>query len=100
MPQRWIEPGWNTIREAFIPFSAGPAQCVGKNLAMMELLIIIGSLVWRYDFVLEDGEGQEVSGFEFEPALKTYMRLYLCFFSSFLEIVFVATWLLTIFTVL
>lgn len=31
-------------------------SCVGRNLANLELLIIIASILRRYDFVLEDPE--------------------------------------------
>lgn len=31
-----------------------PRSCVGRNLASMELLIIISSILRRYEFVLED----------------------------------------------
>ena len=33
---------------------------MGRNLAMMELLIIISTIFWRYEFVLEN-EDEEVS---------------------------------------
>jgi cytochrome P450 len=32
----------------------GPRSCVGRNLASMELAIIISSILRRFDFVLED----------------------------------------------
>ncbi|KZV93858.1 cytochrome P450 [Exidia glandulosa HHB12029] len=48
-PERWIEPGWNTQREAFIPFSAGPSQCVGKTLARIEIILVLSALLHRYE---------------------------------------------------
>lgn len=47
----------NSFARGFNPFSFGPRACVGRNLASMELLMIIGSLLKRYEFVLEK-EGQ------------------------------------------
>ncbi|KAH7101274.1 high nitrogen upregulated cytochrome P450 monooxygenase 2 [Auriculariales sp. MPI-PUGE-AT-0066] len=47
-PERWIEPGWNTTREAFIPFSAGPTQCVGKHIARIEILMVLTALMRHY----------------------------------------------------
>jgi len=52
-PERWFERDQNTIQKTFNPFSVGPRACVGRNLAMMELQIIIASLLRRYNFVLE-----------------------------------------------
>ena len=34
---------------AFIPFSAGPANCAGKNLAILELRVVISMLMRRFD---------------------------------------------------
>jgi len=53
-PERWLENDASVLHKAFNPFSFGPRACVGKNLASMELLMIIGSLVRRYDFVPEE----------------------------------------------
>ncbi|KAL1746722.1 cytochrome P450 [Schizophyllum fasciatum] len=53
-PERWFERDPALLQRAFNPFSIGPRACVGKNLATLELLIIIASLVRRYHFVLED----------------------------------------------
>lgn len=51
-PERWFEEDkreqmWQT----FNAFSYGPRACVGKNLANMELQVIIGSIFKRFDLV-------------------------------------------------
>ena len=53
-PERWFEIDQNEMQKTFNPFSFGPRACVGRNLASMELLIIIASILRRYKFVLED----------------------------------------------
>jgi cytochrome P450 len=40
---------------AFQPFSFGPAGCVGKNLAQLELRAVTCNLVKRFDFRVEEG---------------------------------------------
>ncbi|KAG8860563.1 hypothetical protein FRB96_003817 [Tulasnella sp. 330] len=52
-PERWFELDQQEIQKAFNPFSFGPRACVGRNLATMELLVIIASFVRKYDVVLE-----------------------------------------------
>ncbi|KAG8737594.1 hypothetical protein FRC12_017082, partial [Ceratobasidium sp. 428] len=51
-PERWFDDGAGKMNKAFNPFSYGPRACVGRNLASMELLIIISSIFRRYEFVL------------------------------------------------
>ncbi|KAF8743050.1 Cytochrome P450 monooxygenase, partial [Rhizoctonia solani] len=59
-PERWIEAGTDVqagvgtgpMAKAFNPFSYGPRACVGRNLASMELQIIISSVFARYEFEL------------------------------------------------
>ncbi|KAH8824006.1 cytochrome P450 [Flagelloscypha sp. PMI_526] len=56
-PERWLEPESKekTERErAFQPFSHGPRACIGRNLAMLEMSIIMGNLLHRYDFMLDE----------------------------------------------
>ncbi|KZT68336.1 cytochrome P450 [Daedalea quercina L-15889] len=53
-PERWFERDEKAIQKTFNPFSFGPRSCVGRNLASMELLIILSSILRRYHFVLED----------------------------------------------
>ncbi|EGO03853.1 hypothetical protein SERLA73DRAFT_102157 [Serpula lacrymans var. lacrymans S7.3] len=55
-PERWFECDHAAIQKTFNPFSFGPRACVGRNLASMELLIIISSILRRYHFVLADPE--------------------------------------------
>ena len=40
---------------AFIPFSVGAANCVGKNLAWMELRMVITLMASRFDLAFEPG---------------------------------------------
>lgn len=42
---------FHTDREAFIPFSYGPANCAGKPLALLEVRYVIAHLVTRFDFL-------------------------------------------------
>ncbi|KAI6040942.1 cytochrome P450 [Pisolithus marmoratus] len=53
-PERWFERDHVAMQKAFNPFSYGPRACVGRNLASMELLIIISSIFRRYHFVLTE----------------------------------------------
>lgn len=53
IPERWLrdEPaGQRGDRlETNLPFSSGPRGCLGKNLAYLEMRIILARLFWRYD---------------------------------------------------
>ncbi|KAF5383993.1 hypothetical protein D9757_006970 [Collybiopsis confluens] len=62
-PERWLDLDQDRkelINKTFNPFSVGPRACVGRNLAFLELQIIVGSLVRKWDFVLEEGLKQEL----------------------------------------
>lgn len=74
-PQRWLmenDSGGETKEEAeervarahsaFCPFSIGPRGCVGKGLAMKELMITIGRVVWLYDMRTAPGEERRGAG--------------------------------------
>ncbi|KAL5499093.1 hypothetical protein ACEPAH_1611 [Sanghuangporus vaninii] len=52
-PERWFEDDLSKLQKSFHPFSFGPRACVGRNLAMTELLIIMSSIFRRFDIVLE-----------------------------------------------
>ncbi|KAF8270465.1 cytochrome P450 monooxygenase [Lactarius quietus] len=52
-PERWFERDNDAMQKTFNPFSYGPRACVGRNLASLELLIIISSVFRRFDIVLE-----------------------------------------------
>ncbi|KAK9413202.1 putative Isotrichodermin C-15 hydroxylase [Seiridium unicorne] len=63
-PERWL----NTThamydkrfsddnRDAFKPFSHGPRDCIGKNLAYLEMRLLISRLLYRFDFELASGQ--------------------------------------------
>ncbi|EJC97642.1 cytochrome P450 monooxygenase pc-bph [Fomitiporia mediterranea MF3/22] len=53
-PERWLERGQATLLKAFNTFSYGPRACIGRNVATMELFIIVSSIFRRYEFVLEE----------------------------------------------
>ncbi|KAK4184313.1 Isotrichodermin C-15 hydroxylase [Podospora australis] len=53
IPERWLsdEPeGQRGDRlETSLPFSSGPRGCLGKNLAYLEMRMILAKFFWRYD---------------------------------------------------
>lgn len=58
IPERWLEDDIENLKKYVMPFSQGPRACLGRNLAFVEMLIIVSTLVRRYDFdfVVEDFE--------------------------------------------
>lgn len=54
VPERW-DPARLTARQkgSFIPFSTGPRACVGRNIAEMELLVIVGTVFRLFDYELQ-----------------------------------------------
>ncbi|KAJ7481150.1 cytochrome P450 [Mycena galericulata] len=58
-PDRWLRdqglPGEVLKAAAFIPFSYGAANCVGKSLAWREMLMVASTLMKRFDIRFADG---------------------------------------------
>jgi cytochrome P450 len=54
-PERWVisdenpRTEVNRIKNCLNPFSKGPANCIGQNLAMWELHLVIARTLWRLD---------------------------------------------------
>jgi benzoate 4-monooxygenase len=67
-PERWDESRLTEQQKAsFIPFSFGPRACVGRNVAEMELALIVGTVFRRYEFELRQGEMKTREGFLRKP---------------------------------
>ncbi|KAF2013100.1 cytochrome P450 [Aaosphaeria arxii CBS 175.79] len=74
-PERW-EKLTEQQKGAFIPFSYGPRACVGRNVAEMELALIVSTVFRRYEFELRQGEMETREGFLRKPlGLEVGMRL-------------------------
>ena len=56
LPSRTAE-GFSVVHneDAFIPFSVGPMNCVGKNLALVEMRVLVCVLLQRFKFRLRQG---------------------------------------------
>lgn len=53
IPERWLGESGIELQKAFMPFSQGARACVGRNMAYMELYLIVATVFRRYDFALE-----------------------------------------------
>jgi len=56
IPERWMGEISNTMVEAYIPFSRGPANCVGRNLARQEMLMVSSLLLQTFEFKIASTE--------------------------------------------
>ncbi|EHK98820.1 Cytochrome P450 [Glarea lozoyensis ATCC 20868] len=65
-PERW-DRLTERQKTAFIPFSYGPRSCVGRNVAEMELALIVGTAVGRYEFELYTERLETREGFLRKP---------------------------------
>ncbi|KAK2602625.1 hypothetical protein N8I77_009141 [Diaporthe amygdali] len=55
-PERWLgDPKFATDdRDVFQPFQIGPRNCIGKNLAYIEMRIILARVLWNFDLKLAE----------------------------------------------
>ncbi|OCL10396.1 benzoate 4-monooxygenase cytochrome P450 [Glonium stellatum] len=49
-PERWIEDQGDDLTVAQ-PFGVGPRMCIGRNIALMEMRLIVAKLLWTFDWV-------------------------------------------------
>ncbi|KAJ7648640.1 high nitrogen upregulated cytochrome P450 monooxygenase 2 [Mycena polygramma] len=45
--------------EGFMPFSLGPANCVGRNIAMREMRLVLAQLVYKYEIKAAEKDPRE-----------------------------------------
>jgi len=64
-PERWLE--GKDIKRYLLTFGMGPRACIGKNLAYMQMQLVLATLVLRYDFELRDETLESVEGFMHKP---------------------------------
>ncbi|KAF2446021.1 cytochrome P450 monooxygenase-like protein [Karstenula rhodostoma CBS 690.94] len=59
VPERWLkdtpEKFKQDNRAAMNPFSFGPRNCIGKNLAYAEMRVILAKVIWHFDLELMPG---------------------------------------------
>ncbi|KAJ4327134.1 hypothetical protein N0V84_002396 [Fusarium piperis] len=65
-PERW-EDVTPRQKDAFIPFSHGPRACVGRNVAEMEMKLIVATWARRYDVELKQEIMETREGFLRKP---------------------------------
>ncbi|KAI5867907.1 cytochrome P450 [Durotheca rogersii] len=79
-PERWLDdPRYKGDRlDAMQPFSVGPRNCIGRNLAYAEMRLILARIVFNFDMRLADDsrrwfDGQRVYIVWEKPMLNVYM---------------------------
>ncbi|GKT50059.1 trichothecene efflux pump TRI12 [Colletotrichum spaethianum] len=55
-PERWLQdPAYaSDNKEAFQPFHIGPRNCIGRNLAYVEMRLILARVLWNFDLKIAD----------------------------------------------
>lgn len=85
IPDRWLpsdekqECFNNDKLDAVQTFSFGPRNCIGRNLAMMEIKLILVRLLWQFDIELEEESKDwihrvKACGFFIKPKLMVRCR--------------------------
>lgn len=86
-PERWLpevynnpsSPFYNDRRDVHKPFSYGRRDCIGRNLAFLEMRLIIALLLWNFDLKLDEGmeqwHVQRIWGLWEKPPLEVHIKL-------------------------
>uniref|UniRef100_A0A7N0RFE7 Cytochrome P450 n=1 Tax=Kalanchoe fedtschenkoi TaxID=63787 RepID=A0A7N0RFE7_KALFE len=71
-PQRWISDKGGIVHvtsNKFNAFSAGANQCLGKELAMLEMKMVAAAVVWNYHFEVVEGHSVDA-----DSSIMYYMK--------------------------
>ncbi|KAG6364621.1 hypothetical protein INS49_006224 [Diaporthe citri] len=81
IPDRWVNDRRfdNDNKDIFQPFSYGPRNCIGMNLAFVELRLILARIVFNYDMELAPesrgwADDQELFSFWNKPTLNVHFK--------------------------
>jgi len=62
IPERWLDKEYeDEDKSASQPFSLGPRACIGRNLALLELQVILTKLLYVYNLEMVD-DGKDFEG--------------------------------------
>lgn len=62
-PSRHLDDNGKFVKHpSLIPFSIGPRQCLGMQLANMELFLFLVSMLQKFKFQLQSGEDIDMRG--------------------------------------
>lgn len=86
IPERWLPDSLNKSsiycqdrKEVFHPFSLGPHNCPGQNLAYLEMRLILARMLWNFDIEAAPGtelpKWDEQSIYWFWDKQPTYIRI-------------------------
>uniref|UniRef100_A0A0G4HDI5 Cytochrome P450 n=1 Tax=Chromera velia CCMP2878 TaxID=1169474 RepID=A0A0G4HDI5_9ALVE len=57
-PSRWLEFEKLPPSHKFVAFQAGPRECLGRHMAMLEMTVALASLLDHFDFLPAEEEGR------------------------------------------
>lgn len=52
IPERWLRPDSADMQRGYLAFTQGGRGCIGRNIALFEMQLIIATLFWRYNVEL------------------------------------------------
>ncbi|OTA76189.1 hypothetical protein M434DRAFT_402544 [Hypoxylon sp. CO27-5] len=86
IPERWLpesttdpaSPFYNDRRDVHRPFSFGPRDCIGRNLAYHEMRLIMARVLWNFDLTLDpkcsNWHVQKIYSLWEKPPLEVYVK--------------------------
>ena len=62
IPERWSEsnPQSQDLKDMLMPFSLGKRSCIGQNMAMQQLRLLVANLMLHYEFELAEKVKHEI----------------------------------------
>ena len=61
-PERFLDVEAEDTLKSFAPFSTGPRACIGRNLAYMEMMIVLARMLLLFDMKKVDSLGEGGKG--------------------------------------